>query len=357
MKIKKGCLLAAVISAAMLLSGCFGGVEVGDRAFVQIIGIDKRLETYFVSLQLFQPSGSGSLSSGNENSVCISGEGSDLNSAMSACEVNSGSKIFFGHLKSVIFGEGIDSPADVLNTLIGLRSEFGTLPLSCPVFYSSSPYEITSLISERGLYSAEHLTELIRSNASFGNTFYEPVSDILNSQLQPMGSAVLPEIYADGSNILFSGAAVRKTDLNNVKLDAEQLKGCIFFSDRFQDGSRFIDTASDGVSVEITDSKSCITAANSDGKLLVEANVKLRIKIPDNCPDRHLTASDVCTDVRNGCISVYSETAWQNGADVLGIYKAARKGCPELVEKISEEDFAELLKNSILTVRVSALSA
>ena len=357
MKIKKGCFFAAVISAAMLLSGCFGGVEVGDRAFVQIIGIDKRFETYMVSLQLFQPSGSGSLSSGNENSVCISGEGSDLNSAISACEVKSGNKIFFGHLKSVILGEGIESPADELNTLIELRSEFGTLPLSCPVFFSSSPYEITSLISERGLYSAEHLTELIKSNASFGNTFYEPVSDILNSQLHPMGSAVLPEIYVDGNNARFSGAAVRKNGLSDVTLDAEQLKGCIFFSDRFQSGSRFISTASDGISVEITDSKSCITASNSDGRLLVEANVKLRIKIPDNCPDRHRTANDVCTDVRNSCISVYSETAWQNGADILEIYKAARKSCPELVENISEEDFAELLKNSILTVKVSALSA
>ena len=136
MRYKKCFFLAAVISAAMLLSGCFGGVEVGDRAFVQIIGIDKRLDIYTVSLQIFQPSGSGAPSSADENSVCISGEGSDLNSAISACEVKSGNKIFLGHLKSVIFGSGIDSPADELNSLIGLRSDFGTLPLSCPVFYS-----------------------------------------------------------------------------------------------------------------------------------------------------------------------------------------------------------------------------
>ena len=208
MRYKKCFFLAAVISAAMLLSGCFGGVEVGDRAFVQIIGIDKRLDIYTVSLQIFQPSGSGAPSSADKNSVCIRGEGGDLNSAISACEVHSGNKIFFGHLKSVIFGSGIDSPADELNTLIGLRSDFGTLPLSCPVFYSNSPYDIASLTAERGLYSAERLTDLIKSNANFGRTFYVPVSDILNAELHPMGCAVLPEVYADGSDADFDGAVV-----------------------------------------------------------------------------------------------------------------------------------------------------
>lgn len=357
MRYKKCFFLAAVISAAMLLSGCFGGVEVGDRAFVQIIGIDKRLDIYTVSLQVFQPSGSGAPSSADKNSVCISGEGGDLNSAISACEVKSGNKIFFGHLKSVIFGSGIDSPADELNTLIGLRSDFGTLPLSCPVFYSDSPYDIASLTAERGLYSAERLTDLIKSNANFGRTFYAPVSDILNAELHPMGCAVLPEVYVNKNDADFYGAAVVKDGLSDIKLTDEQLKGFLIFSDKFQCKSRFVVNTSDNIPVEITDSKSCVTAKKSDGKLLVEAKIKLRIKAPESCPDLHKAANDVCTAVRDNCISAYLETAWQNGADIFGIYSEIRRSCPELIEDIGEEEFAELLKNSILTVKVSALSA
>ena len=357
MRYKKCFFLAAVISAAMLLSGCFGGVEVGDRAFVQIIGIDKRLDIYTVSLQIFQPSGSGAPSSADKNSVCISGEGSDLNSAISACEVKSGNKIFFGHLTSVIFGSGIASPADELNTLIGLRSDFGTLPLSCPVFYSDSPYDIASLTAERGLYSAERLTDLIKSNANFGRTFYVPVSDILNAELHPMGCAVLPEVYADGNDADFNGAAVVKDSLSDIKLTDEQLKGFLIFSDNLQCKSRFVVSTSDNIPVEIIDSQSCVIAKNSDGKLLVEAKIKLRIKAPESCPDLHKAANDVCTAVRDNCISAYSETAWQNGADIFGIYSEIRRSCPKLIEDIGEEEFAELLKNSILTVKVSALSA
>lgn len=357
MRYKKCFFLAAVISAAMLLSGCFGGVEVGDRAFVQIIGIDKRLDIYTVSLQIFQPSGSGAPSSADKNSVCISGDGSDLNSAISACEVKSGNKIFFGHLKSVIFGSGIDSPADELNTLIGLRPNFGTLPLSCPVFYSDSPYDIASLTAERGLYSAERLTDLIKSNANFGRTFYVPVSDILNAELHPMGCAVLPEVYADGNDADFNGAAVVKDSLSDIKLTDEQLKGFLIFSDNLQCKSRFVVSTSDNIPVEIIDFQSCVIAKNSDGKLLVEAKIKLRIKAPESCPDLHKAANDVCTAVRDNCISAYSETAWQNGADIFGIYSEVRRSCPELIEDIGEEEFAELLKNSILTVKVSALSA
>ena len=357
MRYKKCFFLAAVISAAMLLSGCFGGVEVGDRAFVQIIGIDKRLDIYTVSLQIFQPSGSGAPSSADKNSICISCDGSDLNSAISACEVKSGNKIFFGHLKSVIFGSGIASPADELNTLIGLRSDFGTLPLSCPVFYSDSPYDIASLTAERGLYSAERLTDLIKSNANFGRTFYVPVSDILNAELHPMGCAVLPEVYVNKNDADFYGAAVVKDGLSDIKLTDEQLKGFLIFSDNLQCKSRFVVSTSDNIPVEITDFKSCVTAKNSDGKLLVEAKIKLRIKAPESCPDLHKAANDVCTAVRDNCISAYSETAWQNGADIFGIYSEVRRSCPELIEDIGEEEFAELLKNSILTVKVSALSA
>lgn len=357
MRYKKCFFLAAVISAAMLLSGCFGGVEVGDRAFVQIIGIDKRLDIYTVSLQIFQPSGSGAPSSADKNSVCISGDGSDLNSAISACEVKSGNKIFFGHLKSVIFGSGIASPADELNTLIGLRSDFGTLPLSCPVFYSNSPYEVASLTSERGLYSAERLTDLIKSNANFGRTFYVPVSDILNAELHPMGCAVLPEVYTDGNDADFDGAAVINSGLSDIKLTDEQLKGFLIFSDKFQCKSRLVVSTGNNIPVEITDSKSCVSAKNSDGKLLIETKIKLRLKFPENCPDMHQAANEVCTAVRDECISAYSETVWQNGADIFGIYSEVRRSCPELIEYIGEEEFAELLKNSILTVKVSALSA
>lgn len=357
MRYKKGVFLGMIVSAIILLGGCFGGVEVGDRAFVQIIGIDKRAERYTVSLQLFQPSGDISPSSSGENTVCISGEGVDLNSAISSCEIKTGNRIFLGHLKSVILGDGIDSPADELSTLIALRSEFGTLPLSCPVFFSKAPIEITSLVSEKGLYSAERLTDLIDSSASFGRTFYAPVSYILNADLHPMGCAVLPEIYSDGNDAGFDGAAVIKSGLSDIKLDDEQLKGFLILSDKFQHGGRSVAVTSENISVEITDPQSCITAANRNGNLLVEAEIKIRLNIPDSCKDKHKTANEVCTAVRDSCISAYSATAWQHGADVFGIYSIVRRSCPELIEGDSEDAFSELLKSSTLSVKVSAVSA
>lgn len=357
MRYKKTAFLAAAVIVMTLLSGCFGGVEVGDRAFVQIIGIDKRFDMYNVSLQLFQPSGSGSPSQSDENTVCISGEGADLNAAISACEVSSGHRIFLGHLKSVIFGSGVSSPANELETLIGLRSEFGTLPLSCPVFFSEIPFEITSLISEQGLYSAERLTDLIESNARFGKTFYAPVSDILNAELHPMGGAVLPEVYVNEKDAQFSGAYAKNKGLPYIKLTEEQLKGYLIISDKLQCGGRLVIGTTEGISVEVTDPESCVSAANSDGKLLTEVKIKIKLKIPDGCPDSHKAANDICTAVRDSCISAYSETAWRNGTDIFDLYSEIRRSCPELLGANGESDFSELLKNSILTVKVSAVSA
>lgn len=357
MKIKRGFLISTIVLTAILLCGCFGGHEVGELAFVQIMGIEKKLDVYTVSMQLFQPSGSGSPSSSGENSVCISGEGNDLNSAISVCEVRSGKKIFLGHLKSVIIGDGIDSPSKELNTLIELRSDFGTLPLSCPVFYSKAPYEIASLIPKQGLYSAEHLTDLISRNAGFGNTFYEPISDILNAELHPLGSAVLPEILTDGKDAEFYGAKVNNDSLSDIKLTDEQLKGFLIFADRSAKNSKILVGTKNGDTVEIIDSKSHVTAEDSNGKLRINADIMLRLKMSDSISDKPGITTEVCTAVRDNCISAYSETAWENGIDAFGIYSEVRKSCPELLGNNSEKEFRELLKNSVLSIRVSALSS
>ena len=354
MRFKMCIMLASIIVTSFLLSGCFGGVEVNDRAFVQIMGIDKFSDVYSVSLQLYQPSGNGTPDTESENSVCINGEGKDLNSAISACEVRSGNKIFLGHLKSIILGNGIASPADELNTLISLRSNFGTVPLSCPVFYSYAPFEITSLISKEGLYSAEHLTDLIKSNSDFGKTFYAPVCGIFRADLHPAGYKAIPDVYINGDDAAFDGAVIKKDGLYDIKLNDSELKGYIILSDSFKKGSRLLIGTNENASAEILCSKSCITAENADGKLMINAKITLKLGIPDKITDKHKAASEVCTAVRDNCIASYSKTAWENGIDIFDIYSAVRRCCPEMLD---DTDFSKLLRESVISVKVTAKSA
>lgn len=357
MKFKMCIMLASMVAMSFILSGCFGGVEVNDRAFVQIMGIDKFSDVYSVSLQLYKPSGNGSPDTESENSVCISGEGKDLNSAISTCEMRSGNKIFLGHLKSIILGSGIASPADELNTLIDLRSNFGTVPLSCPVFYSYAPSEITSLLSKQGLYSAEHLTDLIESNTNFGKTFYAPVCGILRADLHPVGYKAIPDVYINGGDAAFDGAVIKKDGLYDIKLNENELNGYIILSDSFKKGSRLLIGTDENSSAEILCSKSCITAENKDGKLMINAKISLKLDIPSNCTDKRKAASDTCTAVRNCCISAYSRSAWENGIDIFDIYSAVRRCCPEMLDSADSADFSKMLRESTLSVKVTAKSA
>lgn len=354
MKFKICIMLASMLVTSFILSGCFGGVEVNDRAFVQIMGIDKTSDIYSVSLQLYQPSGNGSPDTEDENSVCINGEGKDLNSAISACEAHSGNKIFLGHLKSIILGNGISSPADELNALIDLKANFGTVPLSCPVFYSYAPFEITSLISKEGLYSAEHLTDLIESNSDFGRTFYAPVCGILRADLHPMGYKAIPDVYIDGDDAAFDGAVIKKDVSNEIKLSDNELKGYIILSDSFKKGSKLLIATDENTSAEILCSKSCITAENADGKLMINAKITLKLGIPDSISDKHKAANDICTAVRDQCIAAYSKTSWENGIDIFDIYSAVRRCCPEMLDGTN---FSVLLRDSVLSVKVTAKAA
>lgn len=335
---------AVMIAMSVLLCGCLGGEEVSDRAFVQIMGIDKKENVYSVSLQAFSPSGSGQVNTENENSVCFSGKGSDLTSAISVCEGSAGRKLFLGHIKMIVLGEGIDDPAGELKKLSLINR--GVLPLSCPVFYSDDPYKTASFRSEQGLYSAERLTDLIESNANLGNTFYKPVSSVLLADLHPSGYAALPKIYADEGEATFSGAVVKSSKLNEMYLSRDELKGYIILSDGFKKNGRIIIG-----SAEIIGSNAEIKTEKSEGRLKINAKISLKIYIPPYCEDRHKAASEVCSAVRNCCGDAYARSAWEKGIDIFDIYSEVRKDCPEMLEGT---DFSQLLRESSFFIQVSA---
>lgn len=335
---------AVMIAMSVLLCGCLGGEEVSDRAFVQIMGIDKKENVYSVSLQAFSPSGSGQVNTENENSVCFSGKGSDLTSAISVCEGSAGRKLFLGHIKMIVLGEGIDDPAGELKKLSLINR--GVLPLSCPVFYSDDPYKTASFKSKQGLYSAERLTDLIESSANLGDTFYKPVSSILRADLHPSGYAAVPKIYANEDEAVFEGAVVKSTKLNEMSLSQDELKGYIILSDGFKKGGRIIIEPA-----EITSSKAEIKAENSDGKLKINAKISLKVYIPPYCEDKHKTASEVCSAVRSFCGEAYADSAWEKGIDIFDIYSSVRKDCPEMLEGT---DFSQLLRESSFFIQVSA---
>lgn len=307
--------LFAMMLAALTLSGCSGKIEVSERAFAQIMGINKAENIYTAAVQLYQPNGN------NGDKLCISGSGTDIGAAIDKCTANSGKKVFFGQLKAVIIGDGISSPSKELEYL----TENG-VPLSCPVFFNDEPQKI---LEE---YTVSQITDIVKNDN--GNFFHINASDIIISELLPSGGAAIPTINSNSARI--------KTENTAYTLDENEMKGLIILLDSLKNG-RLLFTSKSGSSVFVTNAKCKLTAENNEGNLLIKADIRLEFEKNANAE----AVTDVKSQIRELCRSVYLKSAIKNGSDIFGIYAEIRHSCPELLENA---DFDELLKNSRIKI-------
>lgn len=304
-----------MLFSALTLSGCFGKIEVSERAFAQIMSISKSENIYTAAVQIYQPDGE------NGDSLCISGSGKDISTALEKCTAKSGKNVFFGQLKAVIIGNGINSSSDELQYLIE-----NDVPLSCPVFYNSEPEKIIEN------YTVSQITDIVKSDS--GRIIHTNASDIIIAELHPSGARAIPDIEC-------SLAAINNPK-TSFTLDEDEIKGLAVMSDSLKNG-RLLFTAKNGSSVFLTGAKCKLSTENNEGNLLVKADIKLNFEKNANAE----TVTDLKSQVRELCRSVYLKSAVKNGTDIFGIYTEIRHSCPKLLEN---NDFGELLKNSQIRI-------
>lgn len=348
--------ILAMLICSAVLSGCFGGTEVNDRAFVQLMGIEERSGVYMVSLQFYESGGSdGTPDVSKANSSAVSGTGTDVNAALSECELKAGKRLFLGHVKTVIIGSGITELPEILSSLTDGGSPRGTVPLSCPIAYSTSPSSVTETFMEQGVFSADRFTDITESYVRSGKCVYTDLASVIEKMSLPSGAAALPVIFSNGEEIYYSGIAAVDRNGGVCRISEPDVQGFVILSGSFdKKGSISIPVPDDenGSYAEITGSKVKTCADISDGRLRINAEVRLKLKTDgsaENYSEKN-TAEAVCKNIRDSCISAYSETAWYGGCDVFDIYKLLRRDCPSL----PESDMETVIKESILSITVKA---
>lgn len=355
-KMKKTVKILAMLICSAVMSGCFGKTEVNDRAFVQLMGIEKHSGVYMVSLQIYESCGSDGVPDVSKaNSSAVAGTGTDVNAALSECELKAGKKIFLGHIKTVIIGSGITELPEILSSLTDGGSPRGTVPLSCPIAYSTSPSSVTETFMEQGVFSADRFTDITEGYVRSGKCVYTDLISVTEKLSLPSGAAALPVIYSDGKEIYYSGIAAVNKNGGIYRISEPDVQGFVILSGSFdKKGSIAIPVPDDESSgyAEITCSKVKTCADISDGRLRINAEVRLKLKTngSDENYNEKKAAEAVCENIRDSCISAYSETAWYGGCDVFGIYKLMRRDCPSLAEKDAET----VIKESILSITVKA---
>lgn len=340
------------VCTALTLSGCFGGLEVNDRAFVQLMGLERKDEVYMVSLQIYKSeSGSPDPDVSKANSISINGSGATISAALSDAELSLGKKLFLGHIKLLVIGAGIENPSDELALFLD-----GSVSPSCPVAYSDDPQAAVGTLLEDGTFSAEQLLKLMETAASQGKTVYTSVADVASKTGIADSAAALPCIVSDGETVRFQGMTFARKNGTAGYLAEEDVQGVKLLNNAFECGDRItvpVTAGENRATAYITGSKSCLKTEYSEGKLRVYADVCIKVKTEENPfgANEKLIEAAVRESIKDTCISAFSTAVWYNSCDVFDIKKLVRRDCPDFYGEYCKND-EKYLRESILTVNI-----
>lgn len=343
----------ALTFAALFFTGCFGGTEIGKRAFVQLMGIERKDGLYTVSLQIYKSeSSSAEPDVTKANSISESGEGKTIHAALSDAEASLGKKLFLGHIKMLVIGNGIENPSDELSLFLD-----GSVSPACPVVYSEDPAAIAETLLEDGIFSAEQILAIMSETAAQGKTVYTSVSELAANTGVLDCAAALPVIAAEEKNIRFDGITFARKNGTAGSLSENAAAGAKLLLDRFENGDRItVPVTIDGevASAFITDAETDLQAKFIDGRLNVDAEIKLKIMVAENPSELEtpMIEKAVREYVRDVCTNAFSAAIWDNSCDIFGVKKLVRRDCPERYNDYCNNE-KTYLGDSVFNVRIT----
>lgn len=353
---RKIIVIAICLVVAVLMTGCFGGMEVNDRAFVQLMGLEHQDEIYMVTLQIYKSeSGSSEADVSKANSVTVSGEGVTVSSALADAELKIGRKLFLGHIKMLIIGSGIKNPSDELALFTD-----GSVSPSCPVVFSEDTAAAAGTLLEEGSFSAEQFLNIMSASASQGKTVYTSLADIASQTGVMDCGAALPYVSADENqkSVRFDGLVFADRNGTFGFLSEEDVPGVKLLKNEFDSGDKItVPIAVNGrkASAVITGAHTCVKTEFTDGQLRINADIHIKVKTAENpygiTPETIEKA--VQESIHDTCTSAFSTAVWYNSCDIFGIKKLVRRDCPEFYQKYCG-DSRKYLSESILTVKVTS---
>ncbi len=320
--------LTALLLTFLFLTSC-SGEEVNNRAFVQLMGLEKVQGIYNVYIQFFNAQGSStSPDISKSNSSYASGSGTTIYDALSDAETHTGKSLFLGHIKLIILGNGITSPADDLSVFLD-----GTISPSCPAVYCSSPESIAQTLTEEGIFSADSILKTMDTYVKNGKCIYTDIASIEESIRCYNAAEPLPIIRSDGEKISFSGAVLAGSNGIYGKIPEDEILGLHFLNTNIKSDDNIVISIhhnEKNASVKIIKSSVKKTASIKDGKLKIDADINIKFRITensDNLSEKRISEL-LCRNIQDYCVSAFSSSVWSDGCDLFDIAKLIRCDCP-----------------------------
>jgi hypothetical protein len=316
----------------IICSGCSSvGLQVNERAFIQLFGLEKKGAVYYVYMQLLE----------NET---ISGEGETIMSAVADAELSQGKKLFLGQMKLFVIGSGLTDFESDLNLFLS-----GDICPACPVLYSENPEDIITSES-----AADDILKELSVYSSQGKSIITPLTEIAAKSVGNRTAAVIPNVIFKEDIIKFDGLILLDESGKAGTLSNEDALGIKILCDKFEHKDRVTVSALVGaemISGEILGMNIKRKVYEKDDILILRVEIKIKSDItekPIEMPD--IYAVEAITDyVRANVLTVFDLTIKSFNVDAIGLEKLVRQQLPERYEAYKENP-ALFWENSVLEI-------
>lgn len=204
---KKIIMAAAAVIFALCLTACTA-VQVNERIFVALMGIEEDDGIYYLTVQAYNSTEADPDGSAPEYAV-YSGTGRSFNEAADMIMRESGRELFFGHCGVIFANDDIIRDTEKLKTLAGERISIG-----CPVIYSEDTASETDRRDENNeLIGADVIISALDRYADEGLYRETTLRDVISAE-----NAVTLPLSDKG----ISGTAVIKRSGETILLDLSE---------------------------------------------------------------------------------------------------------------------------------------
>ncbi|MDR0946679.1 MAG: hypothetical protein LBM87_02880 [Ruminococcus sp.] len=305
----------------LLMTGCVNAsLQVNERAFVQLIGIEREFlgGNYVVTLQLYSDNSDGE----TKNDV-IQGEGETISAAVANAELKQGRKLFLGHLKLFVIGRGI---IDVSHEFSYFLS--GDITPACPVVYAENPLEIAEAENKNGAFSADELLKLLNVFEGDGKTVITPLTKVVTSGAESFTAAAIPVLTAEAGEVTVNGMTLVGRGGIYGELDNEAALGIALLG-----GYDSIKSVTVPVTVGEKKAAAVILSEKTeldvrfDKVYTLDVNCKIKCDVIENPYglSEHAILEAVLRYVDSQIYKAFAVSAWEEEKDVFGIAKLLRK--------------------------------
>ena len=352
--------MTAVITAAVVCSGCIPHTELNEKAIVLAVAVDYEDEKYKVTFQYYSPTGIGGqtpVDNSQPNVLTSSGEGENVYEAMEEASFKCGRKLMSGVIQIIIIGEeaavnSVDKVTDFA------ESSFQSRPDMLIAISSGKAEELMKVKFNEGTVSTQKLRFLLNNAQANGLTVLPSALDYYITLETKQQSICLPvlkliddgksDASEDGKTIEIDGGALIKNGRSLGMVSAEVTEGIQLLWGKTTDISVTVQREEEKVSIRLSKVKVKIEPIMEGDTLVFKVGASCRGEYLV-APPHHNNNDEMEQKCGEQLIKLMKtaaeETVLKCGADPINLEKTVRHHDYSLWKQI-EDNWEETLINS-----------